>query len=1031
MNKKIFVLLFALSLSQLTYSQDKTAITSSTFGAVLARQIGPAVMSGRITCIDAVNTDPRIMYIGSAGGGVWKTITGGTLFKSVFDKYCQSIGAITIDQKNPNTIWVGTGECNMRNSVIPGNGLYRSDDGGDSWVMVGLDNTQHISKIIIDPNDSKIVYAAAPGPLWSNSEERGLFKTTDGGKTWNKILYVDEKTGCADIVIDPKNPNIIYASMWEFRRKPWTFSSGGPGSGLYKSIDGGESWDRIDKGFTDGELGRICLAMSPSNPKIIYAIAESKKTGLYVTTDGGETWKRNSASDNVTARPFYFSVLAVDPTDSKRLYRPAFSLSISDDGGESFREASFEGGWVHSDHHALWVNPNNSQNLYLGTDGGVYISFDRGNNWLFLNNLPVSQFYHVTVDLEKPYNVYGGLQDNGSWFGPSNSPGGIDGGDWTPTGFGDGFSVVPDLADKNIVYWEWQGGNINRFNKVTNENKDIKPYEKKGDEKLRYNWNTPIYSSLTNPGVIYIGAQYLFRSTNKGESWDKISADLTTNDKEKQKQEESGGLSIDASAAENHCTIYTICESPLDANLIWVGTDDGNIQVTENGGSSWTNVIKNIPELPKNTWCSSVDASKFDKNTAYATFDGHSMGDMKPYIYKTNDLGKTWTKLAASDIKGYVHKIKEDLVNPNLLFSGTVFGLYISIDGGTQWAQYTGNVPEVEVRDIVIHPQTNDVVLATHGRGILIIDDITPVRNITSDILASDAALLPSRPIYINGYSLSGGFPPEAGNFIGQNSTEEAVLTYYLKERVLIGEVKLEIYDGEGKLLKTIPGTKRKGINRVTWDMRLNPPRIAVGSRPSWNSFFGPMVRAGDYTINLIKGDKSYKGILTIANDPNTPHNNEELDLQYKTMMQLYKMQEDLAFIVENINKVKNEANKLIESEKAGSVEIDMKKLVSKLEELRKTLVMTKEGTGIISDDKLRENMSWIYGQVGSYNGVPTQSQLDRVEGLNAELQDAKSKADDIFNSDLKKINISLEKDGKQKIILLPREEFDKKDKNS
>jgi photosystem II stability/assembly factor-like uncharacterized protein len=1024
-----FLIFFLFSVSSTLFPQEKVKLSASTFSALLARQIGPAVMSGRITCIDADNTDPRIMYVGAAGGGVWKTITGGTLFKQVFDKYCQSIGALTIDQKNPNIVWVGTGESNMRNSVSIGDGIYRSDDAGDSWVKMGLENTEHISKIIVNPKDNNIVYAAAPGPLWSDSEDRGLYKTTDAGKTWKKILFVDEKTGCADILVDPKNPNVIYASMWEFRRRPWSFSSGGAGSGLYKSIDGGESWDRIDKEFTEGDLGRICLAMSPSDSKIIYAIAESKNTGLYVSNNGGETWKRNSASGNVTARPFYFSVLMVDPTDPKRIYRPAFSLSISDDGGESFREASFEGGWVHSDHHALWINPNNPQNLYLGTDGGVYVSFDRGNNWLFLNNLPVSQFYHVTIDYEKPYNVYGGLQDNGSWFGPSNGPGGIQGKEWTAVGFGDGFSVVADLTDKNMVYWDWQGGNISRFNKATNENKDIKPYPKSGEPKLRYNWNTPIVTSYSNPGTIYTGSQFLYRSTNKGESWDKISPDLTTNDPEKQKQEESGGLSIDNSSAENHCTIFTICESPLDLNIIWVGTDDGNVQVTENSGASWANVVKNVPGLPKNTWCSSIDAGKFDKNTAYVSFDGHTLGDMKSYIYKTTDMGKTWKQLATPDIKGYVNRIKEDLVNQNLLFAGTVFGLYVSIDGGNEWAQYTGNVPNVEIKDIAIQPQTNDLVLASHGRGILIIDDLTMLRNITQDVLDADAFLMPSRTFYINGKVFDGNFPLQAGNFEGLNSADDAVIIYYLKDRAMVGEVKLEIYDSEGKLISTVPGTKRKGFNRVRWNMRLKPPRVASGSRLSFSGFYGPLVPVGTYTVNLIKGDKSYKSTIEVVNDPDSPHNADDLLLRNTTVMHLYNMQEDLAYLVEKINSVKEQANKLIESNSAGSSENELQKLITKLEKLRETLVMTKEGTGIIVDDKLREDLSTIYGQITGFNGKPTESQMQWINALESRLSDANKKGDDIFNSDVSKINSSLEKDGKSKINLLTREQFDKTDK--
>jgi photosystem II stability/assembly factor-like uncharacterized protein len=593
---KSILILFLLLAICLTARPQNVSITSSTFGAIEARQIGPAAMSGRITAIDAENKDPKTLYVGTAGGGIWKSTTGGTLFKPIFDKYTQSIGDLKIDQAHPDTVWVGTGESNMRNSVSVGDGMYVTFDGGANWKKVGLDSTEHISKIAIHPQNSSIIYVAAPGPLWSNSKSRGLYKSVDCGKTWQKIFYVDEKTGCADVAIDPSNPEVIYASMWQFRRTPWSFASGGPSSGLFKSIDGGKTWKKIQNGFTPGDLGRIVIALTPSAPKNVFAIVEAKKTKLYISSDGGENWKEQSSSPNVTARPFYFSVFMVDPVDPKRVYRPAFSLSISDDGGYSFKDASMAGGWVHSDHHALWINPNNTSQMYLGTDGGVYLSLDKGNNWLFLKNIPVSQFYHVTIDNADPYNVYGGLQDNGSWMGPSASPGGINNSDWTPLGFGDGFWVQPDKQFTDYVYWEYQGGNIFRLNKKNQEQKDIAPYPLPGEAKLRWNWNSPLYVSPSNK--LYSGAQYLYMSTNQGDSWSRISPDLTTNNPEKQKQEESGGVTVDNSSAENHCTIFTVSESPLDPNLIWVGTDDGNLQVTTDQGKSWTNVIKNVTGLP-------------------------------------------------------------------------------------------------------------------------------------------------------------------------------------------------------------------------------------------------------------------------------------------------------------------------------------------------------------------------------------------------------------------------------------------------
>jgi photosystem II stability/assembly factor-like uncharacterized protein len=830
--------------------------------------------------------------------------------------------------------------------------------------------------------------------------------------------------------MDPKNPKILYASMWQFRRKPWAFSSGGEGSGLYKSVDAGESWDRIDQSFSeDGILGRVCLAISPTDPNKIYAIAESHNTGLYESNDAGGTWKRNSATDNVTARPFYFSVIAIDPTDPMRIYRPAFSLSMSDDGGQSFREASFEGGWVHGDHHAIWINPNNPQNIYLGTDGGVYVSYDRGNNFIFLNNLPVSQYYHITYDFNKPfYNVYGGLQDNGSWMGPSSSPGGIKNSDWKSVGFGDGFQVLSDWNDPNIVYWEWQGGNLNKYDKTTNESKDIKPQPLKGENKLRFNWNTPVHESSLNPGTIYVGSQFLYRSRNKGDTWERISPDLTTNDPEKQKQEESGGLSVDNSSAENHCTIFTICESPLDANIIWVGTDDGNLQVTANGGASWTNVVKNVTGLPKNAWVSSVDASRYEKNTAFATFDNHAMGDKKTYIYKTTDFGKTWINIATADINGYEHKIKQDIVNRDLLFAGTVFGLFISIDGGVSWAQYNANVPNAEVRDISIQPETNDLLLATHGRGVMIIDDLTTIRNITQELLNSDAAFLPTRQNYIYGGFLGGTYPDQAGQYVGPNSTEDAVITYYLKDRIVTGDVRVEVYNQSGVLLKSIPGSKRKGINKITWDMKHKPPKVAKAVRPDQSGFSAPFVPEGVYTLKLITGSKTIESTLDLKINPFSPHSRDDIALQYETSMKLYKMQEDLAYLVENINKVQSETSELMKGDKISKS--TGKTLLDKLEDLRKELVATKEGQ-ITGEERLREKLGWLYVTVTWYNGRPTDSQLDRVGGLQFEMEEAQKKAEDIYRNYLSKVNAELKTSGSKAIELMTREEFDKKDQKS
>ena len=730
-NKKywmVFIFLFILK----AFNAD-SQISSATFGMMEARWLGPGTMSGRISAIEGVNEDGKTIYVGTAGGGIWKTTNAGASFKPIFDKYCQSIGAIAIDQKNPKIIYAGTGESNMRNSVSIGNGLYKSNDAGENWTKIGLDSTEHISKIIIDPKNSDIIYVAAPGPLWSDGSSRGLYKSTDAGKTWNKILYINEKTGCADIAVDPSNPEIIYATTWQFRRQPYSFNSGGPGSAIFKSTDGGKTWKELTKGLPAKPFGRVALTLAPSAPQNLLAIVESNNTGLYISSDGGENWKQQSATFNVVSRPFYFSTLVIDPKDPKRVYRPALSFSYSSDGGYSFVDASGEGGWVHSDHHALWINPNNTNQMYLGTDGGVYISLDRGATWTFNQNLPVGQFYHVAADNKDPYNVYGGLQDNGSWFAPSAKPGGITNGDWKAIYGGDGFWVTPDPNDPNTAYAESQGGNAGRINLTTFKSVSIKPQEGPNEEKFRWNWNTPIVSGTKNKKNLYMGSQYLFRSNDRGANWKKISPDLTTNDKKKQQQEESGGLSADNTSAENHCTIFSIAESPLDENLVWAGTDDGNLQYTTNGGGSWTNVAKNYAAagIPAQTWVSSIEPSRFDKNIVYATFDNHMYGDHKTYLGRSTDMGKTWKLITSTEFTGFAHKIKEDLVNKDLLFLGTEMGLFATVDGGANWFRMKNHIPEYAlVRDIQIHPATNDLILGTHGRGVIIVDDITAMQDI-------------------------------------------------------------------------------------------------------------------------------------------------------------------------------------------------------------------------------------------------------------------------------------------------------------
>ncbi len=997
--------------------QAQTKITSATFGMMEARHIGPGTMSGRISVIQGVDNDPKIIYVGTAGGGVWKTTNAGASFKSVFDKYCQSIGAIAIDQKNPKILYVGTGESNMRNSVSIGDGLYKSTDAGDNWTKIGLDSTEHISRIAIDPSNSNIIFVSAPGPLWSDSKHRGLYKSTDAGKTWEKVLYINEKSGCADVAIDPSNPQIVYASTWEFRRLPYLFNSGGNGSGMYKSTDGGKTWRELTNGLPPKPFGRIAFTLAPSAPNNLVAIVESKETGLYISADGGETWKKQSATLNVVSRPFYFSCVVIDPKDPKRVYRPGFTFSYSTDGGYSFADASNDGGWVHSDHHALWINPNNTSQMYLGTDGGVYLSLDKGATWLFIQNLPVGQFYHVQVDKHEPYRLYGGLQDNGSWVAPSALPGGVGNGDWKAIYGGDGFWVQPDPSDPLVAYAESQGGNIGRINLETFKSVNIKPQEGAGDGKLRWNWNTPIVTGTKNLHDLYIGAQYLYKSTDQGRNWAKISPDLTTNDKKKQEQENSGGLSADNTSAENHCTIFTIAESPLDENTVWVGTDDGNLQVTKDGGKTWTNVAKNYAAagIPAQSWVSSIEPSRFDKNIVYATFENHMYGDHKTYVAKSTDAGQTWKLYKSEEFTGFAHKIKEDIKNKDLLFLGTEMGLFATVDGGDNWFRMKNNIPWYAlVRDIQIHPVTNDLILATHGRGIITVDDITPMRSLTKDIIEKDVYFMNTDPITLTTGKFGDGGFPSTGGWNAGNPAGIPPLQYYLKDRVNSGDVKIEIYDAAGKLVQSIPGTKRKGINKVYWNLRMKPPKVATGgTKIDFGGFIAPMVLPGDYTVKLKVADKEYNSSIKLVHDEsNKAFTVSDRQAQFTTAMQLYNLHEQLAKTVDDINAKQKMLKDNLEKVKSAKVKKLLQEYYDKLEELRGTLLATKQKSIFADEERLREKITDVYGAVAGQEAAPGNLQLQRVTNLQQEVSKAEQTNAAITTQYFNKVQQALNKEG-------------------
>ncbi|MFL5357293.1 VPS10 domain-containing protein [Archangium sp.] len=996
---------------------------SGTVSGLGARNIGSAAMSGRVAAIAAHLEDGKTtVYVGAASGGVWKSTDGGTTFKPVFDKQpVQAIGAITLDPSNPEVVWVGTGESWTRNSVSVGNGLYKSTDGGETWTHMGLPESERINRILVHPKNPDVVYVCVPGKLWSDSAERGLYKTADGGKSWSLVLKGKNlSTGCSGLTMDPGNPDVLFAGLWDFRRKGWTFRSGGEGpdaasgSGLFRTSDGGKTWTALTRDTASGlpkqPWGRLEVEIAPSNPNRVYAFIESTGSALYVSDDGGKSWEERDKSQMMVWRPFYFANLVVDPANPDRLFKMNLGLIVSEDGGRSF---SGSGGGSHGDWHDLWINPQNPKHLIGGDDGGLWTSYDGGNRWWKNSNLPISQFYHVSTDNQDPYQVYGGLQDNSSWVGDSAYPGGITNNRWENLYGGDGFWVFPDPSDPDYVYAESQGGYVGRVNRRTHASRDLQPKAGYG-EKLRFNWNTPLHLSPNEKGTLYIGAQFLFRTRDHGQSWERISPDLTTNDPQKQKQEQSGGVTVDNSSAEMHTTIYSISESPRNGGVIWVGTDDGNVQLTRDGGKTWTNVTGNLKGVPKASWVSWVEASRFDEGTAYVTLDRHTFGDVAPYVFKTTDFGKTWTRIAGPQqgLRGYAHVVKEDVLEKDLLFVGTEYGLWISIDGGKRWAEFKGgNFPSVAVRDLVVHGRENDVVLATHGRGIWIIDDLTPLRELSDGLLEKDAAFLSARPVQQR-MPGSGGWVEGDASFSGENPPGGAVITYYQKTRHLFGPIKLEILDPEGKVIDTIPASKRRGINRVSWSMRVAPPRSPRAAQLAYNATQGPRVLPGSYTVRLTKGDKVYETKLDIGLDRRAAYTLEDRKAQFDAAMRVHAMFGEMTDLTERIQFVRTSAGRLAEKlPEKDALRRKLEGVEARGDELRKKIVATKEGGAITGEERLREHMDSLYGAILSYEGRPASYQLERIGVLQRELEDV-TKAFASLTAQLPELNASLKAKG-------------------
>ena len=1020
--------IFLLASAALTITPAAAqSFDSAAISGLGVRNIGSATMSGRISAIAGrQEADGKVtLLIGSASGGVWKSEDGGTSFHPVFDKEpVKSIGAVALDPTNKQVMWVGTGESWTRNSVSIGDGVYKSTDGGETWTHMGLPGTERITRILVHPKNGNIVYVCAPGALWSDSADRGLYKSTDGGRTWSLILKgANLSTGCSSVAMDPSNPEHLLAGTWDFRRKAYEFRSGGngpdqpSGSRFAESRDGGKTWTYLDatnhKGLPKQPWGRLEIAYAPSNPKRVYAFIENVRPALFVSNDGGATWEERDRSQGMVWRPFYFARIVVDPKNPDRLFKMGYSVTVSEDGGKSFSNAA---GSSHGDWHDVWINPTNTKNLVGGDDGGLWYSYDGANKWWKANNLPISQFYHVSVDDRDPYQVYGGLQDNSAWVGDQEYPGGITNNRWENLFGGDGFWAWADPSDPDYAYVEAQGGFVGRVNRKTLQADLIQP-QASYKEKLRYNWNTPIQMSPNERGTIYIGSQFLFRSRDHGKTWDRISPDLSTNDPIRQRQEQSGGITVDNSAAEMNATIYSISESPRAAGQIWVGTDDGNVQVTRDGGAHWTNVTRNIG-MPADNWISWVEASRYDPAVAYVTDDRHTSGDMAPYLYRTTDFGRTWQRLVGPDtpgVRGYAHVIKEDRLNPNILFLGTEFGLYMSLNGGQSWAQFKPNdFPDgLAVRDIALQERDDDMVLATHGRGIWVIDDISPLRQLSAQTLASTAVLLPSGPVQQRMQG-NGGWAEGDASYAGENPANGATITYYQKARHVIGRMKLEILDANGNVVDEIPTSKRRGLNRVQWSMLTKPPQVPPAASLAGSSTSGERVLPGNYTVRLTDAGQVTTEPLAITLDRRAKFTLADRTAQYAAAERLKGMFQRMSTLVAKINGVRQQAGALAQSATApADVKAAAAQVGAKADAMRKEIVATTEGGAITGEERLREHVDQIYGMVNSVEDRPTNYEMARIDALDRELKDVEAQwtafqAGDVaaFNAKLNAANL-------------------------
>ncbi|BFP42989.1 hypothetical protein FGF1_38340 [Flavobacteriaceae bacterium GF1] len=1020
----LFTLLWSLLCVNPGFSQNKNYVDA--LKSYEWRAIGPANMGGRVTDIDGIPGDPSTFYVSGADGGIFKTTNGGVHFTPIFEgQRAYSIGALTIAPSDHNVLWVGTGEGDPRNSVGYGWGVYRSVDAGKSWTHLGLKETERIKRIVVDPNDPDVACVCALGKEWGPNSERGVFKTTDGGKNWKKILYIDEDTGCADIAMELSNPRIMYAGMWTFRRRPWRFDDGGKETAIYRTMDGGETWKKIMEGLPDKPMARPGIHIAKSQPNIIYLMTEFQGGGTaFRSEDRGDHWVMVNDDPNINFRPFYYSDVRVDPNNPNILFSISGRLSRSKDGGKTWERIATT---VHGDHQALWIDPTNSNRILNGSDGGYQVSYDGGDSWEIINNVELSQFYQIFIDNKDPYNVYGGLQDNGTWVGPSNSlySAGILKRHWKGLAYGDGYYAVPIPGSEHEVYANLQGGVIfhvdSRFGNVRN----IHPYPKIigsagdaiEDHKYRFNWDAPIVISPHDPNTVYTGGNVVFKSTDRGHSWEQISEDLTTNDKSKQRT--SGGeIYQDNTAAEFHCTILYIDESPVEKGVIWVGTDDGNVQLTRDGGETWTKLNDRIKGLPKYAWVSKIHASEHDGGTAFVTVDHHRMDDFRPYAFMTTDHGRTWTKITEGlPQDDYVKVVRQDPINPNLLYAGMEHGIYASWDKGRSWAKINNNLPNVSVRDLRIQPRDRDLIVGTHGRGAWILDDIRPIQEM-ADTQGKSSHLFPVRRATL--WHMFWRIENLGDrHYKAKNPDYGANINFYLANSEKT-TATLEIVDATGDVIRTLKdSTVTAGVNRMVWDLGHEAATKMKGA--SGGGFFsGPMypyVSPGTYTARLKVNGEVLETPIEVRSDPRMSLEQEAYEAKTKLLLELRALLSQTNTMINNTNTYSAqllELKKKLEQREGQDMD---RSLFDDIESALKHI-------STIQDDvlkrpppsmtyrqrpRLREEIRSLMRAVYGATAKPTQPQVSRLAQLKEEVSVASGKLNKIITTDIKGINAKTE----------------------